>query len=191
LGLPAPLTLRCWLRRLLLLARGEHPAHNWRIHLVLALADVAGIVFHAQDKDRQQAFLVEILIRHGHRKHAVEAVLAICGLVAMLSHVPGKDANLIKVVGQAVVRFGDDAQILRNLLVGTLFAGVLYLVQDEEGDKALPFGILSTSSGTSTSTMRASTQPTRFCGSRTSHQSSSTGPEDALPPEAFPDLTAA
>jgi hypothetical protein len=97
---------RRWRRRCLLLARSQHPAHNWCVQLVLALADIAGIVFHSQDEDRQHTFLIEILAGHRHRQNAVQAVLAVGGFVAVLSDVPGEDADLIVIVsaGRRAVR---------------------------------------------------------------------------------------
>ena len=60
----------------------------------------------------------------------------------MFSDIPGEDSNLIVIVGQAIVRLGHRAKILRNVLPGALFARVLYLIQHKESDKALAFGIL-------------------------------------------------
>ncbi len=62
--------------------------------------------------------------------------------VAVFSDVPGEDANLIVIVGQTVVRFGDHAKILWNVLPCALFARVRYLIEHEESNKALAFGIL-------------------------------------------------
>src|SRR5260370_3363156 len=108
----APTTLRNWPRCLLLLPRGQHAAHDGRVQFVFAFADIAVVVRHAQDEDWQRAFLVEILSRDGHRQHAVQTMLAVGGFVAMLSYIPGEDADLIVVIRQAVVGFSDDAQIL-------------------------------------------------------------------------------
>ena len=88
----------------------------------------------------------------------------------MASHVPGEDANLIEVEGQAIFGFGEDSQILRDFLVS-----ILNLIQHENATMRWPSAYCAMSSGTSRSTMRASTQPTRLWESRTSHQSSITG----------------
>src|ERR1700693_76926 len=108
----APPTLRRRLRRFLLLAWGQHSANDRRVQFILALADIAAIVFHAQDEDWQRALFVEIPSRHRHRQNTVQSMLAISSFVAVLSDVPCEDANLIVVVRQAVVRFGDRAQVL-------------------------------------------------------------------------------
>lgn len=73
--------------------------HDWRIQLVLALADIAVLVFHSQDEDRQRAFLIEIFVGHRDRQHAVQAMLAIRGFVPVPFDVPGEHADLIVVVG--------------------------------------------------------------------------------------------
>ena len=43
--------------------------------------------------------LSKVSCRHGDREDSIEPVLAVRGLVAVLSDVPGKDADLIEVVG--------------------------------------------------------------------------------------------
>ena len=106
--LALPMTRRP-LRRFLLLARGQHPAHDWRVQLVLAFTDITAVVFHSQDENWQISLLIEILMRHCYRQYAVKAMFAVSGLVAMLLDVPSEDANLIVVVGQTVVRFSDRA----------------------------------------------------------------------------------
>src|SRR5271157_3518347 len=111
--------------------------HDRRVQLVLALFDIAGFIAHPEDKDRQCAFLVEVLRRDRDRQDSAQAVLAISSLVAMLADVPCKDAGLIIVVGQAVVGTGQQAEILRNVL-----AAILYLVQHEESDEPLTFSVL-------------------------------------------------
>ena len=55
----------------------------------------------------------------------------------MMFHVPGEDANLIEVEGQAVFGLGQQGQILRNF-----FVAVGHFVEHEEGYDALAFGIL-------------------------------------------------
>src|ERR1700734_1306861 len=69
-------------------------------------------------------------------------MLAVGGFVAMLSDVPGKDANLIEVVRQTVARLGDGTEILGNFFVGPFFSWVLNLMEHEKRDETLPFGIL-------------------------------------------------
>src|SRR5579859_7230241 len=75
----------------------ENTPHDGSVHLVFAFAHVAGIVFHSQYKDRQGAFLVEVLFSDGHRQHSVQTMLPVGGLVPVFSHIPGEDAGLIVV----------------------------------------------------------------------------------------------
>ena len=78
--------------------RCQHPTDDGRIQLVLALADVARIVLHSEDEDRQGAFLVEGLLGDGYRQDSVQPVLAVGGFVAVLADVPGEDPDLVVVV---------------------------------------------------------------------------------------------
>ena len=84
----------------------EHPAHNGGIELVLALYYLSGIVLHMQDEHRQVAFLIEAFVGDGDGKDAKEVAFAVSGFVAVALHVPGEDANLVVVVGHAVVGVG-------------------------------------------------------------------------------------
>ncbi len=87
----------------------QHAANNRRIELVFALADVARVVFHAQDEHRQHAFLVELLLRECDRQNAVQSMFAVGGLVTVLADIPGKNPDLIVVVRQAIVRLCQQA----------------------------------------------------------------------------------
>ena len=55
----------------------------------------------------------------------------------MALHVPGEDANLVEVEGQAILGLGENGQVLRDFLVS-----ILNLIQHEEGDDALAFRVL-------------------------------------------------
>ena len=142
-------------------ARRQNSSHDWGVQLVLPLADIAGVIFHAQDEDRQGSFLVEILFRDGDRQNSVQAVFAVGGLVAVLARVPGEDADLIEVEGQPIVRIGQHAQVLRNLLLHA-FVVVGTWFKAKKATKRWPSAYCAMSRGTSTSTMRASTHPTRL-----------------------------
>src|ERR1700722_576357 len=108
------------------LSRSQHPADDRRVELVLALLHVARIVIHSQDKNGQAPLFIEVFFRHGDGKNSVQSMLAVRRLVAMLAHVPGKHTDLIEIVRQAVVRIGQHAQILRDLLRRALTsAGIL------------------------------------------------------------------
>src|SRR5208282_4290406 len=63
--------------------------------------------------------------------------LAIGRLIAMASHVPGEDANLVEVEGQTILGFGENSQVLRYF-----FVFILNLIEHEEGDYALAFRVL-------------------------------------------------
>src|SRR6202789_59867 len=128
-------------RRLLLLSRSQHSSHDRSVQFVLPFADVAGIVFHADDEHRQIAFLVEIFVSHRDRKNSIQPMLTISSLVAMLPSVPGKHAQLIEVIRQAVMWIGKDAYILPHFFLHA-FVRVVYFVQFEERDDALALGIL-------------------------------------------------
>src|SRR6202021_3215494 len=119
-------------RRLLLLSRGQHSSHDRSVQFVLPFADVAGIVFYAHDKHRQIAFLVEIFVSHRDRKNSIQPMLTISSLVAMLPGVPGKHAQLIEVIRQAVMRIGKDAYILPHFFLHA-FVRVVYVVQLDNG----------------------------------------------------------
>ena len=58
-------------------------------------------------------------------------------LIAMALHIPGEDANLIEVEGQAILGFGKHGQILRNFLLA-----ILNLIEHEKSDNALAFRVL-------------------------------------------------
>src|SRR5580700_10437256 len=115
----------------------QDPSHDWSVELVLALGYGAGVVFCAKDENGQDSFFLKGFFCDCHGQNPVETVLAVGGLVAMLAGVPGKDANLIVVVGQAVVGIGKQAKVLRDLLLHT-FVAVGHLVQYEESDETLP-----------------------------------------------------
>src|SRR5260370_36987629 len=100
-------------------------------------------MFHAQDKGGQRAFVVKILVSHGDRKDSVELVLAIGRFVAVLLRVPGKNADLIVVVRQAVVGLGKDTKILRNVFLYALIR-VFDFVEGEKSDQSLALCVLST-----------------------------------------------
>ena len=102
----------------------------------------------------------------------MQAVLAVRGLVAMLPDVPGEDANLVEVERQAVMRFGQKAEVFGE----PSSRRPELRCSAKKATNRWPSAYCAMSRGTSTSTMRASTHPTRPCSSRTSHQSSSTGP---------------
>src|ERR1700683_793208 len=104
------------------LSRRQHPAHDGRVQLVFALRYVARIVFHSQDKDGQGSLFIEVFLCRNDGKNSVQPMLAVRRLVAMLVYVPGKDADLIEIVRQAVVRIGQHAQVLRNLLRSALIS---------------------------------------------------------------------
>jgi hypothetical protein len=59
------------------------------LSLYSQLAEIALIVFHAQDEHRQSALLVEIFFRDCHRQNPVKTMLAVCGFVAMLAGLLG------------------------------------------------------------------------------------------------------
>src|ERR1700733_1158391 len=119
----------------------QYSSHNWSVQLVLSLADIPRIVFHAEDKHGKSSLFFEILLRNRHRQNPVQAVLAVRGLVAMLARIPGENADLIEVVRQAVMRIGQDTKIFRDLFLHA-FVVIGHLVQYEESDKALALGIL-------------------------------------------------
>ena len=50
-------------------------------------------------------------------------MLAVGGFVAVALHVPGKDPNLVVVVGQAIPRLGQDTEILGDALLPSAGAG--------------------------------------------------------------------
>ncbi len=162
-------------RRLYLLAGRQHAPYDRRIQFVFAFADVSGIVSDPHDENRQRTFLIEVVAGHRHWKHTIQFVFAIGGLVPVFLYVPGKYANLIKVIRLAVMGLGESAKILWNVFVCAFFGFVLALPSTKKATKRWPSAYWAISSGTSSSTMRANTQPARFCESRTSHQSSSAG----------------
>jgi len=84
---------------LLYLSRRQYAAHNWRVHLVLALAYVAVVVFHADYEYRQHSFFIEIFLRHRYRQDSIQVVLAIGGFIAMVFDIPGKNTDLVEVEG--------------------------------------------------------------------------------------------
>src|SRR5436309_10902325 len=85
------------------LARSQHPAHNRRVQLVFPLRDVSGIVLDSKNEDRKRPFFIERFSSDRHRQYAIESTLAVGGFIAMFADIPGEDAGLIEVVGQAVV----------------------------------------------------------------------------------------
>ena len=139
----------------------KHSPYDRRAKPVLSLSDFSRVVFDPEDKYRQDTFLSEILFRERGRKDPVEAMFAICGLIAVLPSIPGENPNLVEVVRQAVAGIGQQTKILRYLLLHP-FVDVGHLVQCEEGDETLALGVLRDLEWASTSTMRASTQPTRL-----------------------------
>src|SRR5690349_16681102 len=84
----------------------QDPADDRRIELVFALSDVPGVVFDPENEDRQGSFFVERFSRDRHGKDTVEAAFAVGGLVAVLADVPGEDASLVEIIGEAVAGFG-------------------------------------------------------------------------------------
>lgn len=90
-------------------SRGEDALDDRSVELIFALRDSAGVVFDVQDKDGQGSFFVEILGADRDRENAVEPVLAIGGLIAMPSSIPGEDADLVEIERLAVVRLGQHA----------------------------------------------------------------------------------
>ena len=69
------------------------------------------------DENRQIAFFVEILMRDRHRQDAIEVALAVSGFVTMLSDVPGEYPDLVVVERHAIFVFGEQHQVLGDLLV--------------------------------------------------------------------------
>ena len=55
----------------------------------------------------------------------------------MALHIPGKDTNLVVVVGHAFFAFGDSGQVLGNFLFS-----ILHFIEHEKGDEALALGVL-------------------------------------------------
>src|SRR6476646_4672231 len=91
------------------LARRQHTPHNWCVELVFVIQHVSSVVMGSEDENRESSFLIEVLLSDGHRKDAVESMLAISSLVAMLPQVPGEDPDLIVVIRRTVVRLGEEA----------------------------------------------------------------------------------
>src|ERR1035437_7837268 len=154
----------------------QHSSHDRGVQFVLSLTDIPRLVSHTQDEDRQRSFLAEILFRDRDGKNPVETMFAVGGLITMLPRVPGENADWIEVVRQPVVGIGQHAQILRDLFLHPLVA-VLYFVQNKESNETLAFGVLRDFERDV-----HITHPTRLRVSRTSHQSSSTGPAGAFAP---------
>src|ERR1700674_4136206 len=80
--------------------------HDRCIQLVFSLADIPGLVFHAQDEHRQSSLFVEILFGDRYRQNFGDAVFAVGGFVAMLARVPCENADLIEIIVEAIVRLG-------------------------------------------------------------------------------------
>ena len=73
----------------------ENATDDGGIHFVLSLAHFAVVVFYLQHENRQSAFFVEIFLRYRHRQEPIQIVLAIGSFIAMLSDIPGEDADLV------------------------------------------------------------------------------------------------
>lgn len=87
--------------------RRKYSADNRGIQLVLALYDIAGVVPNSEDEDGQGAFFFEAFLSDGYGEDAIQIMLAVGGFVAVLAGVSREDPHLVVVVGQAVVRFGE------------------------------------------------------------------------------------
>src|SRR5215469_13452965 len=84
------------------LSRRQHAVNQRSVELVLAFGHIAGVVSHPDDEYGQGSFLVERFLAHRHRQDSVETALAIGRLIAVLADVPGKDADLVEIKGQAI-----------------------------------------------------------------------------------------
>ena len=122
-------------------SRCQHSSNDGGVEFVLAVTDVACVVFDLEDKDRQATFFVEGFLGDGDGQHSAEAMLAIGGFVAVFAGVPGEDSYLVKIEGQAVVRIGQDAKVLRNVSLHA-FVGVGNAVELEKSNETLAFGVL-------------------------------------------------
>ncbi len=100
-------------------------------------ANVAAVVFHSQHKHRQRAFFIKIFLSNRRRQDAVQVALAIGGFVTMAFYIPGVDPRLVEVEVHAVVRLGQQHQILRDFLVP-----VRDLVEHKKCNDALAFRVL-------------------------------------------------
>src|SRR5579863_4428111 len=89
-----------------LLSWREYAPHNRRIQLVLAVVNIAAVVFHVQHKYGEHPLLVEVFLSDCHGKDAVQSVFSISRLITMPPHVPCKDADLIEIERHAVFGFG-------------------------------------------------------------------------------------
>src|ERR1700740_17542 len=122
-------------------SRCQHSSNDGGVEFVLAVTDVACVGFDLEDKDRQATFFVEGFLGDGDGQHSAEAMLAIGGFVAVFAGVPGEDSYLVKIDGQAVVRIGQDAKVLRNVSLHG-FVGVGNAVELEKSNETLAFGVL-------------------------------------------------
>src|SRR5271165_6400525 len=123
-------------RRAFLFSGRQHPTHNWRVQLVLAFSHLSSIILYPHYEDGQIAFLVEGLVGDGRRQNAVETMIAISGLIAMASDVPGEYADLVEVERHAVFVLGEQHQVLWHL-----FLAVGDLVENQRSHRALAFGV--------------------------------------------------
>src|ERR1700728_3273150 len=64
-------------------------------------------------------------------------MFAVGGFVTMLANVPGEDADLVIVIGQAVVRISQEAEMLRDLLIS-----ILHFVESKEWHETLALRVL-------------------------------------------------
>jgi hypothetical protein len=78
---------------------------------------------------------------YGDWEVALNIFVAEAGLVAVLFHVPGEDADLVEVVGQACLVGAHDGDVDGNVLVGLFCVGVVDGGKDVGSDDALAFGV--------------------------------------------------
>ena len=119
-----------------LLAGGKDFANYGRVELVDLRISLAVLVVELLGESAQRSFLAKILAPQRNRQGSCN-VFAVCGFVPVLAGVPGKDPYLVEVVRHTILGFGKHGQVFANLLVP-----VLDLIQREDSDNALAFGVL-------------------------------------------------
>lgn len=78
-------------------SRREYSSHDRRVELVSSLADVSGIIAHAEEEHGEISFFIEVFVGDRHGQNSAQPVLAIRGLIAMLAEIPGEDTHLVEV----------------------------------------------------------------------------------------------
>src|SRR5581483_11850434 len=98
------------------LSWGQHAPHDRGIELIFPFGEITRLIFDPQDEHRQHSFLIKAFLGDTDRQHSFQSMLAVCGLVAVLANIPREDPHLVIVEWQTVMRIGQQAEVLWNLL---------------------------------------------------------------------------